>query len=422
VPPLPFAALRHRNFRLFIFGQFVSLVGMWMQSAALGWLVLTLTNSAFAVGLVSAMGALPVLLFTLQGGALADRVNRHRVLTLLRVGMGLEAVALAILVLSGHASLSWIVVLALFSGLLSAFEIPIRQNFLMDLVGRDDLMNAIAFNSMAFNLSRVVGPALAGGLTALLGPAACFIINAVAALAVVGSLLRIRPDPALLVPHRQPPPLRDALVYLLAPGWPRTLVTLTAIYTIFGVSFLAVLPVYARDVLHTGANGYGWLISAFGMGAAGGALLLAARGAQFRRGEFAVRGGITIGSVLLVAALLPFYPVAFLGLILGGMASATTAIVTNTLLQTEAPDHLRGRVIGFYSFIVVGLAPFGSLQAGWLGQRLGVRVGAAMGGIICLGCALLLLSRVKGLVPGPAADRRQPDPEQPYRWGERRQA
>jgi MFS family permease len=183
-----------------------------------------------------------------------------------------------------------------------------------------------------------------------------------------------------------------------------------------------VLPVYARDVLHTGAGGYGWLTSAFGVGAASGALLLAAYGSRFRRGEFAIRSGIAIGIVLLTIAFVPLYPVTFVGLIVGGMAAATSAIVTNTLLQTEAPDHLRGRVIGFYSFIVVGLAPFGSLQAGWLGQRVGVRSGAAMGGFLCLGCAFILMRRIKVFARSAAVERRQVTEDQPYRWGERRQA
>jgi MFS family permease len=270
-------------------------------------------------------------------------------------------------------------------------------------------------------MSRVLGPALAGMITAVTGPAVCFLLNAAIYPAVIVSLLHIKPDPALVVPYRQPPPLREALAYLLAPGWPRTLVTLAAVYTIFGVSFLAVLPVYARDVLHAGASGYGWLTSAFGVGAAGGALLLAAYGARFRRGEFAIRSGFAIGGVLLILGLLPYYPLAFIGLVIGGMASATSAIVTNTLLQTEAPDQLRGRVIGFYSFIVVGLAPFGSLQAGWLGERVGVRIGAAACGIICLGTALVLVSRVKGLTQPVQGERLQADEPPGYRWGERRQ-
>jgi MFS family permease len=240
--PAAFPALRHPNFRYFIIGQFVSLCGTWMQTVALGWLVLTLTDSAFAVGLVSALGSLPVLLFTLQGGAMADRVNRHKALTRLQMLMCLEATTLTIVAFSGHASLAWIIALALVAGLLSAFEIPVRQSFLMDLVGKEDLMNAIAFNSMAFNVSRVVGPAFAGALTAIAGPAFCFAVNAVSYLAVIITLLRIKPDPALISPRRHPPPLREAVGYILAPGWPRTLVTLTVVYTVFAVSFLTGAP------------------------------------------------------------------------------------------------------------------------------------------------------------------------------------
>ena len=418
--PAAFPALRHPNFRYFIIGQFVSLCGTWMQTVALGWLVLTLTDSAFAVGLVSALGSLPVLLFTLQGGAMADRVNRHKALTRLQMLMCLEATTLTIVAFSGHASLAWIIALALVAGLLSAFEIPVRQSFLMDLVGKEDLMNAIAFNSMAFNVSRVVGPAFAGALTAIAGPAFCFAVNAVSYLAVIITLLRIKPDPALISPRRHPPPLREAVGYILAPGWPRTLVTLTVVYTVFAVSFLTVLPVYARDTLGTGATGFGGLTSAFGIGAAGGALLLAAFGARFRRGEVALRAGAVLGTILLFAALAPPYPVAFLLMSIAGCASAVTAITANTLLQTESPEHLRGRVIGFYSFIVVGLAPFGSLQAGWLSQHLGVRAEAAIGGTLCLGTAIWLWERARPWATAPAAERRSGDTDPGYRWGERR--
>jgi MFS family permease len=398
---LPFSSLRHRNFRLFISGQFVSLIGTWMQQVALGWLVLTLTNSAFAVGLVSAMGAVPVLLFTLQGGGLATRVNRHRALVVLQTGMLLEATAITVLTLTGHVTLGWIIGLALVHGTLSAFEIPIRQTFLMDLAGRDDLMNAIALNSSAFNLSRVIGPAVAGVITALAGPGLVFAVNAVSYLAVLAGLLAIRLDPALVQPFRSAPPLRDAVRYILAPGWPRMLVTLTAVYTVFGISFITILPVYARDVLGSGAAGYGGLTSAFGIGAATGALGLAAFGTRFRRGAVALRAGLAIGLVLLIAAAFPRYPVAFLGLMLGGTAAAFNAIITNTLLQTESPELLRGRVIGVYSFIVVGLAPFGGIQAGFVGEHLGVRTGAAIGGTICLLATLMTLLYARRLHASP---------------------
>lgn len=394
-------ALKHRNFRLFISGQFISLVGTWMQQVALGWLVLTLTDSAFAVGLVSAMGAVPVLLFTLQGGGLASRVNRHRALILLQTGMLLEATALTALTLTGHVTLGWIITLTMVHGTLSAFEIPVRQTFLMDLAGRDDLMSAIAFNSTAFNLSRVVGPAIAGVVTALAGPGLVFATNAVSYLAVLVSLLVIRLDPALVRPRSVAPPLAEAMRYILAPGWPRMLVTMTAVYTVFGISFITMLPVYARDILGTGAAGYGGLTSAFGIGAALAALALASSGGRFRKGGVALRAGLGIGIVLLGAALLPWYPIAFLGLAIGGMAAAVNAIITNTLLQTEAPEHLRGRVIGVYSFIVVGLAPFGGLQAGFVGEHLGVRVGAGIGGAACLVASILMLVHASRLRPSP---------------------
>jgi MFS family permease len=404
-PATPFAALRHRNFRFFITGQFVSLCGTWMQGVALGWLVLELTDSAFAVGLVSAMGALPVLLFTLHGGALADRWNRRRALILLQGGMLLEALVLAVVAFTGHATLAWIIPLALIHGTLSAYEIPVRQSFLMDLVGRENLMNAIAMNSLAFNLSRVFGPALAGVVVAAAGAPTAFFVNAASYLAVLWGLFQIRLDPAFIVPRRTPPPLAEAFRYIFAPGWPRTLITMTATYTVFGLSFLAIMPAYARDVLGTGATGYGGLTSAFGIGAAIGGLVVAGFGSRFRRGEVALRGGLLIGISLLLAALFPIYGVAFVLLMAGGAAAAVAAIVTNTILQTEAPDHLRGRVIGFYAFIVVGLAPFGSLQAGWIGEHLGIRATAAVGGGVCSLVAISLMTRRAGRIVGSSDSR-----------------
>jgi MFS family permease len=254
-------------------------------------------------------------------------------------------------------------------------------------------MNAIAMNSLAFNSSRVLGPALAGVVVAAAGAPTAFFVNAASYLAVLWGLFQIRLDPALLTPRRTPPPLREALRYIFAPGWPRTLVTMTATYTVFGLSFLAIMPAFARDVLGTGATGYGGLTSAFGIGAAIGGLSIAGFGARFRRGEVALRGGVLIGIALLLASLLPNYAVVFVLMLVGGTSAAVAAIITNTLLQTEAPDHLRGRVIGFYSFIVVGLAPFGSLQAGWIGEHLGTRATAAIGGGVCVVVALAMMNK-----------------------------
>lgn len=414
-----FRALRHRNFRLFITGQFVSLSGTWMQTVALGWLVLTLTDSAFAVGLVGALGALPVLLFTLHGGALASRTNRLRLVTLLQSLMLVEAAVLAVITWTGHVTLGWVIALTLVHGLLSAFEIPARQTLLLDLVGREDLMNALALNSMTFNVSRVIGPAVGGMIMAVTGPAVCFALNAVSYSAVLAGLLRVRLDPDLVVQARTRPSMREALGFITGSAWPRTLVTMTATYTIFAISFLTVLPVYARDVLGTGAAGYGWLTAAFGVGAAGGALALAGFGPVGARGGMALRAGLVIGAVLLVLAAVPIPALAFLCLLAAGAAASVNAITTNTLLQTQAPDDLRGHVIGFYSFIVVGLAPFGALQAGVVSELAGVRIEAALGGLVCLAVTVWMTMAIRRTLE--REDRRTPAPDNPYSWQERRQ-
>src|SRR6266545_511498 len=304
-PGASFGALRHRNFRLFILGQFVSLCGSWMQLVALGWLALELTNSALKVGLVTTLGALPVLMFTLYGGVVADRVNKRRALILLESLLLVEALVLGFLTAFHAISLAWVYALAALGGLVSAFEIPIRQSFQVELVGKSDLMNAIALNSSAFNLSRVVGPAIAGTLIATAGSAACFFLNAASFLAVLVGLVMIRPDPALhpvSVPRRTS--LREGVAHVFGSRWPRALVLLTAALSVFGSSFIAILPVYARDVLSTGAGGYGALLASFGLGAAAGALSIAAVGHRFRRQPTALLAGVTLGAALVILGLL----------------------------------------------------------------------------------------------------------------------
>ena len=385
------ASLRHRNFRLFLGGQFLSLCGTWMQTVAHGWLVLTLTNSAFAVGLVTTLGSLPILLFTLYGGVLADRVNKHRVILILQCLMLCEALSLGILTVTHLVSVPWVIALAVFFGLLSAFEVPTRQAFVVDLVGKADLMNAIALNSSAFNVSRVIGPAVAGVLIAAIGIAACFFANALSYLAVIAGLLMMR------LPETPPAPagdrasfqegLREGYRYIADNRWPRTLIAITATLSVFGYSFLTMLPVYARDVLHRGAGGYGAIVSGVGIGAAIGALSIAAFGSRVRQGRMAVGGAGLFGGMLAASALAPNFLSAFLLFVLCGCSMALCSITANTLLQRQAPDHLRGRVMGFYSFVALGMAPFGSLQMGWLAEQFGVRSAFAVGGVACMAAA-----------------------------------
>jgi MFS family permease len=383
-----FAALRHRNFRLFITGQFISLCGTWMQVIARGWLVLQLTDSPFAVGLVTALGSLPILLLTLYGGVVADRVNKRKFILILQSLMLVETLILAVLTATHLITVQWVMVLAVVSGLFSAFEVPTRQSFLAEIVERQDLMNAIALNSSAFNLARVVGPAVAAGLIATVGLAACFFADAASYLAVIVALSRM--DPGVL-PKVQTESVRVAMKqgfsFVFGNRWPRALITIIATFSIFGFSFLPLMPVFARDVLRAGASGYAALVAGIGIGAAAAAFFLAGFSHRVRRSRLVIGSSLLFGIVLLAASLAPELWSALLLFTLTGCVMALNGISANTMLQSEAPDELRGRVMGFYSFVVLGLAPFGSFQAGWIAEHYGVRTAFAIGALVCLAVA-----------------------------------
>ena len=364
-----------------------------MQSVALSWLVLELTNSTWKTGLVSFFGALPVLLLTLWGGAVADRVNKRFWLMVLQSFFLLEAVALGILTLAGMITVPWVYALALLTGVVSAFEIPIRQAYLVEMVGKTNLMSAIALNSSAFNLSRVVGPALAGVVNATLGPAACFFVNAVSFCAVLIGLYRIDPSEVRSDQSGRRAGFRAGWDHVRGLPLPRALVTLTTTFTLFGSALIAILPAFARKSLGADVGGYGGLMSAFGIGAALGALTLAAIGQRFQRERVAFIAGIAVGMSLLLLGLVHGYAVAAVLLVVAGLSMALNAIMTNTILQTSAPDHIRGQVVGLYSFIVIGLAPFGSAQASWVGERFGPSSAIALGGAVCLVAALAMTWR-----------------------------
>lgn len=360
-----------------------------MQTVAHGWLVLTLTDSAFAVGLVTTLGSLPVLLFTLYGGVLADRVNKHRAIVILQCFMLLDALALALLTQLGLITVFWVMTLAVFFGLLTAFEVPTRQAFVAELVGKDDLMNAIALNSSSFNVARVIGPAIAGALIATAGLAACFYANALSYLAVLAGLLAMRLEPGRRdwTPVDALTSFREGLAYVWYERWPRALMLLTAAFTIFGFSFVTMLPVFTRDVLAEDASGYAAIVSAVGVGAACGALFLAGFGRENRQPRLIFAAAGLFGLTLIGAALAPGFWLAVALFTVTGCLMALNGIAANTLLQHRAPDQLRGRVMGFYSFVVLGLAPFGSFQAGFVSEHFGVRASFALGGAVCAAAA-----------------------------------
>jgi MFS family permease len=401
-----FSALRHRDFRLFLGGQLVSQCGTWVQTVAQGWLVLQLTNSAFAVGLVTALGSLPILLLTLYGGVVADRVDKRRLVIVLQSLMLCEALALAVLTHQGWITVHLVMALASFYGLLSAFEVPTRQSLVSEIVGRDDLMNAIALNSSAFNVARVIGPSIAGALIATVGLAACFYLNAASYLAVIVGLLLMRVRrPA--IPSRAPAlgALKEGFGYIFGNRWPRALVTIVAGFSVFGSSFLPMMPVFARDVLGLDADGYGAIVSAIGLGAAVGAIGMAATGSRIRRG-YVVIASFALFGVLLAGGgyVTGFWPA--LGVFtVAGCLMAVNGILANTMLQLEAPDRLRGRVMGFYSFVVLGMAPFGAFQAGWVSEHYGVRVSFALGGVACVLMAAAVGYAVRKPTPGKTVER-----------------
>lgn len=388
----PGIALRSRDFRNFLTGQGISLVGTWMQAIAEGWLVLELTNSPFAVGLTATFATLPILFFTLWGGVVADRVNRRRFLIFLQSVMLLEATALAVLTLTGQITVTWIWVLASIFGLATAFEVPTRQALLVELVSLDSLVSAAALNSTVYNLARVAGPAIAGIIVAAAGPGVAFAINALSYVGVLVGLYLItgRPAPA----QQGKPSVWSGMRFIRSNPALTALTWQMVVTTVFALAFIPILPVYAADVLKSGPVSYGALTSAIGVGAATGAISMAAMGVRFRRARMAAGGAILLSLMVLALAVTWSLPVALVLLAIAGAAMAVTGIATATSLQLAAPNQLRGRVMAVYSFVVLGLAPPGAFLAGYIAEHLDTQWSIGMMGLVSLGGTLYLRRRL----------------------------
>lgn len=380
---------RHRNFRLFFTGQLVSLMGTWMQTVAQSWLVYSLTHSPFLLGLTAFCSQITLFFLAPFGGLVADRVDRRRLLLLTQSAAMLQAAVLAVLTLTGNVAVWQIVVLALGLGLINAFDMPTRQAMLLDMVGREDLRHAIAVNSMMFNLARVVGPSLAGGLIALTGEGWCFALNAASFLAVLASLwlMRLTPRP----PRRHDRPLAE-----IAEGYRysfhnrliRMSLFLVAASSCFGAAYLTLMPAFARDMLHGSAAHYGTMMAAVGVGAFIGAycltlikerwLVLApvVAGVAFALGMmvFAETHALWQSVVVLV-------PTAMSLMIQGG--------TTNTIIQLAAGEKFRGRVISHYSQAFIGMMPWGALILGTLADLFGVREAILWGGTVVLAASAI---------------------------------
>jgi len=407
-------ALNHADFRRFFLAQLIALVCGWMHTVAQSWLVLQLTDSPLRLGLIGTLQFGPILLFSIFTGAVADRVPKRRLLMATQATLAVLALVLAALVVSRSVRYWHVAVVAVLAGLAQAFDGPARQSFMAEMVGKADVVNAVALNSASFNAARIVGPALAGVLISAVGIAACFYANAASYLAVVTGLLLMR-----LGPRAEPKltrtldAMREGFGYMFGNRWPRALVTIIATFAVFGFSFITMMPVFARDVLHLEAGGYGALVSAVGVGAAAAALGAAAFGRRLG-GAGIGRTWVLFGVLLAAGAFAPTFVSALVIFTLTGCTMALNSILANTQLQIQAPDELRGRVMGFYSFVVLGMAPFGSLQAGWVAEHLGVRAAFGLGGAVCLLAAAVVgrkgrkdgrtEGRVEALAPAPAAE------------------
>jgi MFS family permease len=383
----PFRTLQvHRNFRLFWTGQTVSLIGTWMQSVGVGWLALELTNSAFMVGVVSAAGSFPVLLLSLYGGVIADRRSKLRIVIVCQALLLVEATALWWFTWTGLMNVGWLLALTTIGGVISAFEIPARQAMIVELVSREDLVDAIALNSGGFNLARIVGPSIAAVILAKYGLAWCFGINALSYFAVLGSLARVKLPPWTPVQYLVSPAeqLKQGLRYIRSSRSVSGLMGVIAIYSIFGFQYLTMMPVVARDVLHTGASGYGLLLTFVGIGALTGALSLAGLGGRIRRGRLFNATAYAFAGLTILFSLMRTVHLAAFVLVFLGLTMLINGALANGILQSVVPDELRGRVMATYVFVYVGFTPIGSFIAGAMARFVGVQWAIFTGGVVML--------------------------------------
>ena len=402
-----FRSFRYRDFALFWTGNFLSNIGTWMQNLALGWLVLEITNSPFLLGLNGFLGSAPSLFFSLLGGAIADRLNRRKLMVATQAAMMVLALILAILTSFRVVTIAEIMAISFLTGLASALNNPAYQAIVPDLVGREDLTNAVALNSAQFNMSRAIGPTLAGLALGSLGAAGCFYLNTVSFLALIIALL------AITVPRhaveKGPSVWAAMLEGLRYAGQHRSLILLLSVpafLSLLGLPFVVLMPVFARDLLKVGASGLGYLMAGAGIGAVISALTLAAQGRIQRRTNFIVVSAALFSIALILMSRTQSFIQAFLLLIILGATMVGALSLTNSTLQTTSPPEFRGRIMSMYNLAVIGLSPLGSLQAGALAEALGVRFALTLGGTVCLAYFLLLLfflPRIRRNATGPRA-------------------
>ena len=393
-------ALRHRNYRLFFTGQSISLIGTWMTRVATSWLIYRLTGSAWLLGVLGFAGQVPTFLLAPVAGVLVDRWDRHRVLVTTQVLAMIQSGLLAGLALSGVITVTHVVILSVFQGLINAFDMPTRQALVVHMVDdRADLANAIALNSSMVNAARLIGPSIAGVLIAWVGEGMCFLVDALSYLAVIASLLMMRLEPPRrpVNPARVLAELSDGFRYAIGFAPIRALLALLALVSLMGMPYTVLMPIVASRVLHGGAHTLGFLMAASGLGALCGALYLASRRTVLGLGRLIPIAVIALGVGLigLSQSHLLWLSLALMPVIGAGMMVQMAS--SNTVLQTIVDEEKRGRVMSFYAMAFVGMTPFGSLFAGALAQRFGAPVALLIGGVVCIAGAGAFFAQLPAL-------------------------
>lgn len=389
---LPYAlrALRHRNFCLFFVGQFISRTGFWMQGMAQGWLVYRLSQSSFMLGLVAFAGQFPAVILGLFAGVVADRFNRYRVVMCTQVLFMIQALLLGVLTLGGWITVWEVFALALVAGILQTFEMPARQTFLQEIVGKDDLTSAIALNSALVNGARIIGPALAGAIVAQAGEGACFSINGICYLAIIGGFLAMRLPPRAVLTTATASTsafIREGVAYAVHTPAIRLLLGLIALISLLGTPYTVLMPVFAKDILHGGPGAMGFLMGAAGTGAVVGSIFLARQQGTDKLGRTVAFAFVRFGVGLILFSLSRNFWLSLLLLPLVGSGFMVPLSAANTLLQTVTPDPLRGRVMSLFLIMFMSTPPLGSLLAGALAPHLGAPLTVGLTGVCCLGGA-----------------------------------
>src|SRR5881396_3215949 len=388
-----FRALRHRNYRLFFWGQLVSLIGTWMQQTAMSWFVYQITNSRLLLGVVAAVGSAPMMLFSIWGGSLADLYPKRSIIVATQTAQMICAFLLATGAWSGFATPLFIIIIAALNGVAMGFDMPARQAFTVEMASREDLLNAISLNSSIVNGARVVGPSIAGLMIGAVGVAMCFFLNGLSFIAVIAGFLLMRLprferkiEIASAGEHAW-----EGILYSIKHPRVRTILLLFLAVGVFGWSYAVLMPAFARDVLGRGANGYGILMSASGIGAFVGALLVATFGHLYTPRKIAL-GGVWLFSIAMLAvSFTKSFPLALVFLFAAGFGMLLFFSTSNTVLQTIVPDEMRGRVMGVWSLVFGAMIPLGSLEAGATAHWLGTPFALAFGAIVCAVSALVTL-------------------------------